>query len=152
MNIKLEKAVIINRPSKNIKSPYLADILIDNKIELAHSPALGLGGLITNNVNVMVSNCEGECRKSKYTIQLVKVKDQENKKPILIGANPAYGNKLFSHFYKEFHEFNKFTIEKAEVKIGKSRLDFLLSNNKDKFYVEVKNVPIVDYNSDLHDI
>jgi hypothetical protein len=50
MNIKLEKAVIINRPSKNIKSPYLADILINNKIELAHSPSLGLSGLITNNV------------------------------------------------------------------------------------------------------
>jgi len=152
MNIKLEKAVIINRPSKKIKSPYLADILIDNKIELAHSPALGLGGLITNNVNVMVSKCEDKCRKSKYTIQLVKVNDSENKKPIWVGANPAYGNKLFFHFYKEFHEFNKYTIEKTEVKIGKSRLDFLLSNNKDQFYVEVKNVPLVDYNPNLHDI
>ena len=68
MNIKLEKTVIINRPSKKIKSPYLADILINNNIELAHSPSLGLGGLIVNNVNVMVSKCEDECIKSKYTI------------------------------------------------------------------------------------
>ncbi len=34
MNIKLKKAVIIDRPSKTIKSPYLADIIIneDNRI------------------------------------------------------------------------------------------------------------------------
>ena len=46
MNIKLKKAIIINRPSKTIKSPYLADIQINNTIELAHSPSLGLCGLI----------------------------------------------------------------------------------------------------------
>jgi hypothetical protein len=30
MNIKLKKAIIINRPSKTIKSPYLADIIISD--------------------------------------------------------------------------------------------------------------------------
>ena len=38
----LHTADIVNRPSKEIKSPYLADILIDKKTELAHSPGLGL--------------------------------------------------------------------------------------------------------------
>jgi hypothetical protein len=38
MNIKLKKAIIINRPSKTIKSPYLADIIINETTELAHSP------------------------------------------------------------------------------------------------------------------
>jgi sugar fermentation stimulation protein A len=152
MNIKLEKALIINRPSKSIKSPYLADIKINDEIVLAHSPALGLCGLIINNVNVLVSKCENDCRKSKYTIELVKVNDPENKKSIWIGGNPNYGNKLFSYFFKEFSEFNKFNIEKSEIKIGNSRLDFLLTNTKEKFYVEVKNVPLVDYNPKLHDI
>jgi len=152
MNIKLRKAKIINRPSKSIKSPYLADIEIDNNIVLAHSPSLGLCGLIINNVNVMVSECNNECRKSKYTIELVKIRDPENKKSILIGGNPQYGNKIFLHFIKDFIEFNKYKIEKTEVKILNSRLDFLLSNSKnEKFFVEVKNVPLVDYDPKLHD-
>jgi len=152
MNIELKKAIIINRPSKYIKSPYLADIKINNSSELAHSPSLGLCGLIITNVNVMVSVCDNECRKSKYTIELIEINDPENKKPIWIGANPQYGNKIFYNFIKELKEFNKFTIEKSEIKILNSRLDFLLNNNKnEKFYVEVKNVPLVDYNPKLHD-
>jgi len=153
MNIKLKKAIIVNRPSKKIKSPYLADIEINKNIELAHSPALGLCGLIINDVNVMVSECDNECRKSKYTIELVKIKDPENKKSIWIGGNPQYGNKIFLYFIKDFNEFNKYIIEKPEVKILNSRLDFLLTDkNNQKFYVEVKNVPLVDYNPKLHDI
>ena len=31
-------AVLIKRPSKAIKSPYIADIIIDNEEELAHCP------------------------------------------------------------------------------------------------------------------
>ena len=42
----LKDAEIICRPSKKNKSPYLADILIDGKNEMAHTPALGLSGLI----------------------------------------------------------------------------------------------------------
>jgi len=45
MNIKLKKAIVINRISKTIKSPYLADIKITDTIELAHNPGLGLVGL-----------------------------------------------------------------------------------------------------------
>jgi sugar fermentation stimulation protein A len=146
MNIKLKKAIIINRPSKTIKSPYLADIIIkdtnetNETTELAHSPSLGLCGLIINETQVMVSTCEEGCRKSKYTIELVYINNVG-----WIGANPQYGNKIFSSFINKFSEFNEYKIEKAEVKVLNSRLDFLLVNDKnEKFYVEVKNVPLVD--------
>ena len=145
MNIKLKKAIIIDRPSKTIKSPYLADIIIKDLIELAHSPSLGLCGLIINETQVMVSTCEEGCRKSKYTIELVYINNVG-----WIGANPQYGNKIFSSFINKFSEFNEYKIEKAEIKVLNSRLDFLLVNDKnEKFYVEVKNVPLVDsVNSD----
>jgi sugar fermentation stimulation protein A len=151
MNIKLKKAIIINRPSKTIKSPYLADIKIDTSsdindiknnetTELAHSPSLGLCGLIINETQVMVSSCEEGCRKSKYTIELVYINNVG-----WIGANPQYGNKIFSSFMNKFSEFSEYKIEKAEIKVLNSRLDFLLVNDKnEKFYVEVKNVPLVD--------
>ena len=41
---------VVNRPSKTNKSPYLADVLINNKIYMAHSPSLGLSGLKMENV------------------------------------------------------------------------------------------------------
>jgi sugar fermentation stimulation protein A len=108
--------------------------------ELAHSPSLGLCGLIINETQVMVSTCEEGCRKSKYTIELVYINNVG-----WIGANPQYGNKIFSSFINKFSEFNEYKIEKAEIKVLNSRLDFLLVNDKnEKFYVEVKNVPLVD--------
>jgi len=143
MKIEINKAKIINRPSKKVKSPYMADIEIKNNIELAHSPSLGLCGLIKENVIVFVSQCKNECRKSKYTIELV-----ENNK-VLIGANPLFANKIFSEFYNKFNEFKDYEIEKKEVKIHNSRLDFLLSKNEKKFYVEIKNVPLVETNDNI---
>lgn len=148
MKIEILKAIIINRPSKTIKSPYMADIEIDNKIELAHSPSLGLCGLITEDVNVMVSKCINTCRKSKYTIELVQTTNPKNKK-VWIGANPLFANKIFINFLNKFNEFKNYTIEKQEVKAINSRLDFLLVNNKkEKCYVEIKNVPLIEYNKE----
>jgi len=140
MNIKLKKAIVINRISKTIKSPYLADIKIGNTIELAHNPGLGLGALLINETKIMVSSCEDECRKSKYTIELVYVDNVG-----WIGSNSYHSNKIFANFINKFTEFDDYTIEKAEIKLLNSRLDFLLVNNKnEKFYVEVKNVSSVD--------
>ena len=115
----------------------MADIKIGENVELAHSPSLGLCGLIKENAEVLVSKCKNDCRKSKYTIELVKI----NK--VLVGANPLYANKIFSEFYTVLNEFKGYKIEKQEVKIHNSRLDFLLTNNDKKFYVEIKNVPLV---------
>ena len=143
MKIEIIKAKVINRPSKKIKSPYMADIIINDNEELAHSPSLGLCGLIDKNTHVLVSKCKNECRKSKYTIELVK----NNK--ILIGANPLYANKIFSEFYTKFDEFKNYKIEKQEVSIHNSRLDFLLSKNEKKMYVEIKNVPLVETKNNI---
>jgi sugar fermentation stimulation protein A len=142
MNIEIFHATIINRPSKTVKSPYMADIQINDNIELAHSPSLGLCGLIIKDVIVMVSITENNNRKSKYTIELV----QTNKK-IWIGANPLFANKIFNNYYNKFDEFKNYIIEKQEIKVMNSRLDFLLVNNlNEKCYVEVKNVPLIDNN------
>lgn len=143
MNIEILKAKVINRPSIKIKSPYMADIKINNIIELAHSPSLGLCGLIKENTQVYVSTCKNECRKSKYTIELVKNNN------VLIGANPLFANKIFFDFYKNFNEFKNYELEKQEIKIHNSRLDFLLSNKNNKFYVEIKNVPLVENNNNI---
>jgi sugar fermentation stimulation protein A len=147
MKISILKAKIINRPSKIIKSPYVADIDINNISELAHSPSLGLCGMIVEDANVLVSVCENKCRKSKYTIELVQSLDSKNKK-VYVGANPLYANKIFFDFFDKFDEFKNYSIFKKEIKIHNSRLDFLLTNSKEeKFYVEIKNVPLINSTS-----
>jgi sugar fermentation stimulation protein A len=153
--LKLIKSTIINRPSKIIKSPYMADVEVNTKNVLAHSPSLGLCGLITTNSIIMLStyttNTPNKNRKSNYTIELVQTINNKNKK-IWIGSNSVFANKIFSIFLSKFEDFKNFSIEKAEVKIYNSRLDFCLVNNNKKLFVEVKSVPLVSYNSELKQI
>ena len=42
----LVEATVLKRPSKHIKTPYVADVILNNKEVLGHSPALGCGGLL----------------------------------------------------------------------------------------------------------
>ena len=143
---------VVNRPSKEIKSPYLADILIKKKKYLAHSPGLGLCGFITTDSVVAVSKSDNEKRKSKYTIEMVKVKNDENKN-VWVGANPATSNLYFNNIIEKnlLSFLPKINLIKREFKMTgyQSRFDFYLEAvNKKKFIIEVKNVPLVDYPKD----
>ena len=137
-----------NRPSKKIKSPYLADIEIDKKNELAHSPGLGLCGYITTDSIVAVSTNEGKNRKSKYTIEMVKVKNDDNKN-IWVGANPATSNLYFQNILEKnllsFIPKVKFIKREYKMDNYESRFDFFIETNTKKYLIEVKNVPLVDY-------
>lgn len=144
----LIKGKIINRPSKIIKSPYLADVkLANNKRELVHSPALGLCGYISENSIVLMNKIEPKKnRKTKYTIELVQVLT-ENKKKIWLGANPLRANNLFINLVlkNKLDLFQDITLFKQEFRFLNSRFDFMLSNKNKKYIVEIKNVPIVDF-------
>lgn len=143
---------VINRPSKNIKSPYLADILINDKIEMAHSPGLGLCGFITTGSKVAVTSNDCESRKSKFTIELVKVKNDDNKN-VWVGANPVTSNLYFNILIEKkllsFLPNIKFIKREYKLEKFESRFDFYLESESDKkFIIEVKNVPLVDYPKD----
>jgi DNA-binding sugar fermentation-stimulating protein len=147
---KFEKALVVNRPSKKIKSPYLADIklydsennLIDEEY-LAHSPTLGCNGLISSNSIVYVVKNDGEKRKSKYTIFNVKIKDPE----IIIGVHPMAANDIFEKLLRNniLDEFSGAKNIKREYKVLKSRIDFHFELGDTKIFLEIKNVPIANY-------
>jgi DNA-binding sugar fermentation-stimulating protein len=144
----LHKARIINRPSKKVKSPYLADIQLfenDNE-ELAHSPALGCCGLIDKEKIVYVLENQGDensKRKSKYTIYNVEIDDPK----IIIGVNPNIANSIFEQILKKniLPELSGATNIKREVTILDSRIDFSFTLDNKTIYAEVKNVPLADY-------
>ena len=154
------KAIVINRPSKVCKSPYLADIKIITKKKsekivfniyseecMAHSPSLGCAGLITKGSIVYVTKTTNSSSKSKYRIHLIEIKEQYKK--IIIGSNPNLANDIFNTILTKniIDRFNDYSI-KREFTIGNSRIDFLLeneSNNISKILIEVKNVCLAYY-------
>jgi DNA-binding sugar fermentation-stimulating protein len=150
---KFRKALVINRPSKKIKSPYLADIKLfddaNNLIDiehLAHSPTLGCNGMIAPNVIVYVAENndeKDEKRKSKYTIFNIQISNPE----IIIGVHPMTANAIFENIlkYNIIDEFKNAINIRREVKILNSRIDFYCEINGKKIFLEVKNVPIADY-------
>ena len=69
----LIEAKIVCRPSKTNKSPYLADIEVNKKVVMAHSPALGLSGLICSGATVKVRPVDCENSKDVLNILLKKV-------------------------------------------------------------------------------
>ncbi len=156
---KLYKAKIINRPSKVCKSPYLADITVyddqDNVIEenvMAHSPALGCCGLIAPNVFVYCTKSESTKNKSKYVIHHILQEDGS-----VIGVNPMLANPIVKSLLlnNKITEFQNIKDLQAEVTVineeekdgedNKSRFDYTFtSENGNKVYLEVKNVPLAD--------
>ena len=159
---KFHKAYVVNRPSKKIKSPYLADIKLfdsdDNLIDveyLAHSLTLECNGLIASNVTVYViekgglgggsDENEGKNigRKSKYTIFNVAISDPD----IIIGVHPMVANDIFESILKNniMSEFEGAKNIKREFKVLNSRIDFKFEIGDKKIFLEIKNVPIANY-------
>ena len=85
---QLYRAKVLFRPSKKIKSPYVADIKLWGKDEnvIAHSPALGCCGLIDKNEYVYVRKLCGKKTKCKYQICLAELKTKGEK--VLVGVFP----------------------------------------------------------------
>ncbi len=139
---ELIPAIIINRPSKKIKSPYLADIIINGKEYLAHSPSLGCSGLIITDSKILVTPKEGKDIKSKYSVDVVISNN------ILVGVNPNYAstlvyNAINMNLIKELPKFDEL---RREVTKNKSRFDLVGIKNNKTYFIEVKNVPLIDKN------
>ena len=150
----LVEGTIISRPSKINKSPYLADVMISKKSFMAHSPALGMSGMISPSAEVFLEYCDNKKCVSQYRIRIVMVKNFLNTRKIYLGANPVLANKLvmntfLQNTFKE-HKFLKnistdINNWKPEAKILDSRIDFLTHDGNKPVYIEVKNVPLASY-------
>jgi len=96
-------------------------------------------GLLNKGNKVWFSKSNNPNRKLKYTLEIIEVKKK------LIGVNTFMTNKIVFEALKEkkIKELTKFNNIKTEIKFSdKTRLDFLISNNEKKCFVEVKNVTL----------
>ena len=119
---------------------FFADIKYKNKIITAHCPNPGsMMGLLDIGNKAWFSLSDNPNRKLKYTLEIVEVKNQK------VGINTLLTNKIVLEALnqKKIKTLSKFNNIRPEVKFSdKTRFDFLISNNKQKCFLEVKNVTL----------
>lgn len=152
---------VIKRPSKYIKTPYVADILCSDTCEevLGHTASLGCCGLA--NVNALVLMAPSPESKSKpknqanmkctHTVYLSILRDNINEQ--IIGIHPKLAEHLTESALKNNYlstlqnikRYRRETSIYVKDKID-SRFDFTgVDQNGVPFIMEVKNVPLADY-------
>jgi DNA-binding sugar fermentation-stimulating protein len=162
--IKLDNLVegtIIKRPSKFIKSPYVADVIplgLENEV-LAHTASLGCCGLANSNAIILMSLVPNSKNKKKdidklkceYRVYLSIVREKNVE--IIIGIYPKLAEELTEtalkcNYLSKLQNIQTYRRETAIFVEGKvdSRFDFSgIDENGVPFIMEVKNVPLADY-------
>jgi len=157
----LIEGTVTKRPSKHIKSPYVADVSLnedENEEVLVHSPSLGCCGLADKDATILMAPMKNKSNKCQYSIYLSIYKELKNdqKNEIIIGIHPKLAetltenalNKNFLSTLQNIKSYKRETCYKLETPLGNvdSRFDFSgIDCNGNPFIMEVKNVPLADY-------
>ena len=119
---------------------FFVDIKINNKIITAHCPNTGsMYGLLRKGNKVWISKSNNPNRKLKYTLEIIEDKNSK------VGVNTHSTNKIVHHALQNnlIDEFDNVSKIKTEIKFGlNTRFDFLVSNKKQRAFIEVKNVTL----------
>lgn len=141
------QGVITKRPSAHCKTPYVADVSLENSSSiLGHSPSLGCCGLAEKDSTVVLSQLPTKKNQTcSHRIELAILQDYQTK--MYIGINPKLAELIVEECLKKHFisnlQANKF---QREVKFLNSRFDFAGTDKDGKpFVLEVKNVPLADY-------
>jgi DNA-binding sugar fermentation-stimulating protein len=149
----LTEGQIVKRPSKLIKSPYVADAIINNQEFLAHTAALGCCGLCETGSTILFAPMKNKDDPTKctYSAQLAIINEKNNE--IIIGIHPKLAEELtekcltnnYLSILKNVKAYKRETVIYVENKVD-SRFDFSgVDENGVPFIMEVKNVPLADY-------
>jgi sugar fermentation stimulation protein A len=137
--MKFTKSLIKGKLVKRYKR-FFTDVRLDKETVIAHCPNTGsMMGLLDKGNEVFISKNDNPKRKLKYTLEIIKVKKK------LVGVNTHFANKIAYHglsnnLIEELVDNDKIS---PEVFFNKeTRFDFLIENNKQKIFVEVKNVTL----------
>jgi len=155
----LIEGTIVKRPSKIIKSPYVADILTNEKIEiLGHTASLGCCGLADAGANILMSKItnnkkETEKPRCEYRVYLSVFADKERNQETIIGMHPKLAEDLVEKAMRDnylsklqnIQSFKRETVIYVKDKVD-SLFDFsVFDENGIPFIMEVKNVPLADF-------
>lgn len=142
------EAVVVKRPSKTSKTPYVADITIDGGVteHMAHTAALGCCGMVNKDRSVIMKDVHNKKNICKFKIMMAINVERGIKN--IIGIDPKIAEELVEiamnkNLLSTLRNVRKYKREKT---ICTSRFDFIgIDQNKVPFIMEVKNVPLADY-------
>ena len=119
---------------------FFVDIKYKNQILVGHCPNSGsMMGLLDKKNKVWFSKANNPKRKLKYTLQIIESNGS------LIGINTHLSNKIVFEALKQkkIKPLIQYNNIKSEVKFSdKTRFDFMISNDREKCFLEVKNVTL----------
>ena len=137
--MEFTKSLIKGKLIKRYKR-FFVDVQLDKEIVTAHCPNTGsMFGLLKKGNKVWISKSNNLNRKLKYTLEIIEDKSAK------VGVNTHSTNKIVHHALQNnlIDEVNNISEIKPEIKFGlNTRFDFLVSNEKHKSFIEVKNVTL----------
>ena len=137
--MKFSNSLIKGKLVKRYKR-FFTDVKINNQIVTAHCPNTGsMKGLLDEGNDVYLLKNDNPKRKLKYGLEIIKARKS------LVGVNTHMANKIVAHGLKNnlIKELKDNNTIKTEVFFNKeTRFDFLVEKNKQKIFIEVKNVTL----------
>ena len=137
--MEFTKSLIKGKLIKRYKR-FFTDIKLNKEVVTAHCPNTGsMMGLLEEGNEVYLLKNDDPKRKLKYGLEIIKSRGN------LVGVNTHMANKIAHHGLKNnlIKELKNNDDIKAEVFFNKeTRFDFLIEKNKEKIFVEVKNVTL----------
>ena len=137
--MEFTKSLIKGKLIKRYKR-FFVDVKLDKEIVTAHCPNTGsMKGLLDEGNDVYLLPNNNPKRKLKYGLEIIKTKKN------LVGVNTHMANRIVLHALENnlIKELKNNDLIKPEVFFNKeTRFDFLLEKNKQKSFVEVKNVTL----------
>ncbi len=137
--MEFTKSLIKGKLIKRYKR-FFVDVKLNKEIVTAHCPNTGsMKGLLDKNNDVYLLPNNDPKKKLKYGLEIIKSRKN------LVGVNTHMANKIVQHGLKNnlISELNNNELIKPEVFFNKeTRFDFLLEKNKQRIFVEVKNVTL----------
>ena len=119
---------------------FFTDVKLNKEVVTAHCPNTGsMMGLLEEGNEVYLLKNDDPKRKLKYGLEIIKSRNN------LVGVNTHMANKIAHHGLKNdlIKEFKNSENIKPEVFFNKeTRFDFLIEKNKQKIFIEVKNVTL----------
>ena len=137
--MEFTKSLVKGKLIKRYKR-FFADVKLDKEVVTAHCPNTGsMKGLLDEENDVYLLPNNDPKRKLKYGLEIIKTRKN------LVGVNTHMANRIAQHALENnlIKELKNSDFIKPEVFFNKeTRFDFLIEKNKQKSFVEVKNVTL----------
>lgn len=140
---------IQKRPSKVSKTPYVADVTLENNSEntiCCHTPSLGCCGMADAGSTVLMSLLKNKNCISKYRAELSI--HSEHHGEVVVGINPKLAETIAEQCLKKdlIHNLTCVQEYQREKTYMNSRFDFAgIDSTGTEFIMEIKAVPQADY-------